>query len=92
MEKPKPTLADFEDEGVLKPIVETAKQIAYALGGSGYSCDVTEYNNTLLIVLDEGNPITTPTYNSFVVDFTQPGVIISFNEDEQIIRVAPFRN
>ncbi|MFN3692738.1 MAG: hypothetical protein ACK4SL_01395 [Candidatus Paceibacteria bacterium] len=93
MEKiPKPTIADFEDSGVLKPVVETAKKITYALGNNGYNFAVTEYNHSLLIIMHEDDPITTPTYNTIVEDLTHPGIVISFNEDEQIIRVAPFKN
>ncbi len=91
-EKPKPTISQFEEDGILKPVAETAGKIALSLGSQGYDYMLRPYNNSLLILLTETNHITTPTYNTIVEDFTQPGVIISFNEDEQIIRVAPIRN
>jgi hypothetical protein len=89
---PKPKFSDFEQDGVLKPVYECARKIAYALGGVGYSCAVHEYNNSLLIILSEVNPLTLPAYNSIIEDYTEHGIVISFNEDEQIIRVSPFKN
>jgi hypothetical protein len=89
---PKRNIADFEKDGILKPVYECARKIASALVGVGYSYEVTAYNNSLLIILGEENPLSKPTYNSIVEDYTQAGVVISFNEDEQIIRVSPFKN
>ncbi len=90
-EKP-PQLSDFEADGVLKPLAEVASNIALYLGGLGYDVSVSQYNESLAITCHSSEHMTLSLYNEIAEEFATSGVVISFNEDEQIIRVRPFRN
>ncbi len=90
-ETPKPTIAQFEEDGILKPVSETAAKIALSLGKEGYDYIMKNDASCIFIRLSEVNPITRPTYNTIVEDFSRRGVEIGFNEDAQLIQVAPFR-
>ncbi len=90
-EKP-PQLSDFEADGVLKPLAEVTHKIAHHIANLGHDVEVQKFNESLLILCDESSPITLDLYNEIAEEYATSGVVISFNEDEQIIRVRPFRN
>lgn len=92
MEKPTKNFSDFERDGVLTPVVNVAFKITNYLGANGINCDVQRFGTSLIIKIDESNNISYSVFNSVTEDSTEHGVVITFNEEEQAIRIAPFVN
>ncbi len=92
MKEPDSAFNQYEEEGVPKVVAETAAKIAFFLGGLSYDCDSETKSNTKVISFTEDSPMTPDVFNELRDAFTQPGVALSFDEERQVIVVAPVRN
>jgi len=91
MEK-SPSFSDFEDEGVLKPVAAVARIVIGHLASLGISSEARLSNGSVLVLVDEDYELSLTEFHTVTEDYTEHGVVISFNEDEQIIRIKPFQN
>ncbi|MFM2340014.1 MAG: hypothetical protein RLZZ360_650 [Candidatus Parcubacteria bacterium] len=92
MKGPDSQFNQYEEEGVPKVVADTAAKIAFFLGGLSYDCEAETENNTKIISFTEDTQMTPNVFSELQDDFAQPGVKISFDEDRQVIVVAPVRN